>query len=380
MSTVFPSDLTSRSEYPVVAFLKGTDGSFRAEIEGATDQENDEFNARIEAGSKMFSKEALDLAVNTPSRVDSISLSYASDTSVTPSDSAWAFRPMPANCYAYNENDDSNQKILDGMTQTLNDYYAGKATVEDVTSSFKNAFQAMKNFMVGNHYASENDAESNKQILLDTYNVFRQYAVSTASTACQNEGKQIAQQYGVEGNTDWVYYNSDYYYESEEAKSAVKDCAADLADELGLGDIDFPTKFDDSLRAELYDSFNTNWNWGSTMNVGVSTMLNTGEVPPKDFKLFFKEQKYTQEQISNATSNINPDAGVLQVSSGSWKQEVEVPFSYDYDEKGHFNAASLINALGSSYQNSDAINSYLKNFDVYLKAYAYSTGSYGYSK
>lgn len=380
MPTAFPSDLTNQSKTPVIAFIKGPDGSFRAEVEGATQQENDEFNARIEAGGKMFSKKTLDLAVNTPSKADSISLSYASGNNITPSDSAWAFRPMPANCYAFNEDDDSNRKILDGMTQTLNDYYAGKATVEDVTSSFKDAFQAMKNFMVGNHYSSENDAKSNKQILLDTYNVFRQYAVSTASTACQNEGKQIAKQYATEGNTDWVYYNSDYYYKSEEAKSAVKDCAADLANEQGLGNVDFPIKFSDPLRAELYDSFNTNWNWGSTMNVGVSTMLNPDEVPPKDFKLFFTEQKYTQKQISDPATGINPDAGVLSVSSGSWKQEVDVPFRYDFDENGHFNAANLIQALDSSCRNPDEINSYLKNFDVYLKAYAYSTGSYGYSK
>lgn len=382
LSTVFPRDLTSKSEYPVFAFLKGTDGSFRAEIEGATDQENNEFNARISANSKMFSKEALDLAVNTPSRVDSISVSYASASgeSVTPSDSAWATRPMPANCYAYNENDDSNQKILESMTQTLNDYYAGKVTIDDVTTSFKNAFQAMKNFMVGNHYTSDNDVENNQQILLDTYNVFRQYAVSTASTACQNEGKQIAQQYGTEGNPDWVYYNSDYYYESEDVKSAVKDCAAGLAKELGLGNVDLPTEFNDPLRAELYNSFNTNWNWGSTKNVGVSTMLDTDKIPPKDFKFFFKEQKYTQKQISNTASDINSDAGVLLVSSGNWQQEVEVPFSYDFDKNGHFNVASLIQALSSSCQNSDEINSYLNNFDVYLKAYAYSTGSYGYFK
>lgn len=380
MSTVFPSGLKIKGEYPAFAFLTGPDGSFHAEVEGATDQENQEWTAQLEEGGKKFTKEMIDHAINMQPKTDCITVSNANGKPITPDDPAWAHRIMPSNCYGYNEYDDTNQTILNGMTRTLNDYYSGKATVDDVTSSFKNAFQAMQNHMIGDHYTTQNDVESNKQILLDTYNVFRQYAVSTASTACQNEGQKIAKQYGMEGNPDWVYYNSDYYNKSEAAKSAVKDCAADLAKKLGLGNVDFPTKFDDPLRAELYDNFNTNWNWSSTKNVGISSMLNPDKIPPKDFKLFFKENKYSDEQAAKAGPGINRDAGALWVSSGKWKQETEVPFSYNYDKNGHFNAASLIQASGVSCTNSEEINSFLKNFDVYLKAYAYSTGSYGYSK
>lgn len=323
-----------------------------------------------DAGVKNAKK---DVSIQSGSNMDTIDFK---SSGFTANDPEWVTEAMPAGCFGIEQDDKTNQKILDTMKQRLADFYQGNATIDDLIQNFKDCFQAIKNYNVEKHRTTADDVKNNTQMLEDTYDVFRQYAVGVAQSVCEQEGRKIAEQYGIEGNVDWVYYDADYYYESEGAKAAIRDCAAQMAKELNLGDVKLPTNFGNDVAMSLYDTFNTAWSWDSEQNVGCCAMLDPKQEPPEGFKLFFKERKYPENTKEGELSQ----NGVFQISIGDWKTEAEVPFSYNFADKfGHYNLLDLIKAP-SNMSNSDRINLYLRNFDVYMKFYAFGAGKYQYSK
>lgn len=105
------------------------------------------------------------------------------------------------------------------------------------------------------------NATDNQQIVSEVYEVFAKMNARAARNANYDEGLAENQAYG--GRSDgWGYYNSDYYYQCEEAKGLLRQAAGYVTGQWEIPAVDFEeieqnTIF--TLDGKL--DFNSCWNW-----------------------------------------------------------------------------------------------------------------------
>lgn len=228
---------------------------------------------------------------------------------------------MPNHCFGLEEGDNTNQKILEDARTCLNNYYLGKSTLDDIKQGFKETFEEIKQHNVNKFRTNGYNIADNTQILLDTYEKFKDLTVQSARGVCLEEGAKIANQYGGSQDQDWVYYDADYYYESEDLKSKLKDWASEVSVDNGLGNVDLSSRAKSRMLNNM-DDFNSSWAYDSKNNINRCEMIDSTIEPPKGFTFFYKEKKYSQNDFKNGTryciSARNPYAGKNETSTVSW--------------------------------------------------------------
>lgn len=117
---------------------------------------------------------------------------------------------------------------------------------------------------------------------------FRDRILEKAIERNDQEGLQYAAN-GKDGH--WQYYNSDYYYKTESAISAIKDGAMDYCRQKGSPDFAFAEPGDwcelTDIEATRCDDFNSAWEhrFGVSMH---QTFLDGDVAPPRDFIWFYE--------------------------------------------------------------------------------------------
>lgn len=324
-------------------------------IIGASDTMNREFRERMEKNTITFgSKAELDEYLKDMVRLE------VESTPIT-SENYWDFRkptqPMPKHCYGTDYGHQQHNKIK----EKLEDHYLNRAgSREELKNYFKDCCKDMRVTLAQDRKTTGMDAEHNRQIILDTYEIFRQVNSVMANLGCNREGKKLAQENGwQEGkNEDWVYYNADYYYEWEALMDVFREAAGEMAEEWKCGEINTSER-DIDHHLSYSSSFNQVWKNGSENGARICSMIDISEKPPEGFYLFFRD-----------CDKDNAHVGLLEAGIGETpkiREEIIFDVYGIYDQHPQFHHLSEF--LKKTNHADSAFQRYLSNFDVYTRYY-----------
>lgn len=257
--------------------------------------------------------------------------------------------PMPKHCYGtgfgYTQRNEINQM--------LQDYYTGKSvTTQELKEYFKDCRKDMRVVMAQESRTTGLDPVHNEQIILDTYEQFRMSNSVMANYGCQKEGERIAVKNGWrEGEpVDWVYYNADFYYRSEELRQIFKEAAQEMAHEWKCGEIDTSTRDTDN-NLSYSSSFHQVWNHSGNNGTRIMDMADLSEEPPLGFCLFFRE--------------------ILEGSAYYGIFQTGMEGKTDIGKKTALNPTQSYNlsTLFQKSSNNKSLLHYLRNFNAYTRYY-----------
>lgn len=258
-------------------------------------------------------------------------------------------QPMPKHCYGTGFGYMQTKEI----NQMLKDYYVGKSvTKEELKEYFKDCCKDMRVVMAQERRTTGLDPVHNEQIILDTYEQFRMSNSTMANYGCHKEGERIAVENGWhEGEpVDWVYYNADFYYQSEELRQIFKEAAQEMAREWKCGEIDTSTRdIDHSI--SYSSSFHQVWNNGACNGTRISEMIDLSEKPPAGFCMFYREVLEKSAYFGIFMAGMNGEMDIKK------KVSLNPERSYNFG------------ALFQKSSNNKSLLDYLNNFSVYTRYY-----------
>lgn len=269
-------------------------------------------------------------------------------------------KSMPSSVFGDRFGYDIQDSIYDCMT----DFYAGKISESDVKDYLEECCVSMRIYRTQQCQTSGYNVADNQQIVSQVYEVFAKMNARAALNANYNEGLAENQAYG--GRTDdWVYYNSDYYYQCEETKELLQQAAGHVTDKWEIPAID-PKEIEENTIYTLDGKldFNSCWNWEYRNQVGGGSMEDESVVPPKDFKFFFKKNSF-------------PDDGTLWVSLDGKRKDMDVPFSVSHTGslKGQiYRVYDLLDEDFMSKDNNKQYSRFLSGLTVFISWYAHESG------
>lgn len=257
--------------------------------------------------------------------------------------------PMPKHCYGtgfgYTQTNEINQM--------LKDYYVGKSvTKEELKEFFKDCCKDMRVVMAQENRTTGLDPVHNAQIILDTYEQLRMSNSTMANYGCQKEGERIAVKNGWrEGEPiDWVYYNADFYYQSEELRQIFKVAAQEMAREWKCGELDTSTRdMDNNL--SYSSSFHQVWSNSGSNGTRIIDMKDVSEKPPAGFRLFFRESLEGSAYFGMFLTGLDGKADIRTKTV--------------LDPKQFYNLGALL----QKSSNNKTLLHYLNNFNVHTRYY-----------
>lgn len=278
--------------------------------------------------------------------------------------------PMPKHCYGTSY----GYAYAKEMKQILKEHYQSKnCSLSELKDYFKDWCRDMRVDLAQERRTTGLDPKHNEQIILDTYDHFRQCNSVIADWACDEEGKDIARKYGWkegEQNKDWVYYNSDYYYDSKAVMQAIEEAAQELAAEWNIGRVDTSSRDQDD-KAHYSSDFHQVWAHGSENGAKICKMIDQGKVPPEGFTMFYRDC-ILEQGVTGGKEHV----GILDMGIGKGSSTVHVRRNllyYIYDAAHKDMKLPQIYHLREVFKNQDASYAdyykYLANFDVYTYDY-----------
>ncbi len=323
----------------------------RWSIVGASDKMNEEFDYRMQNNSIYCDRDKFMNETSTRLVVEGVAI-----TSENYADYRKPTGVMPKHCYGTDYGHKQNEKIQ----QNLKDYYlAQTVTKEELKDFFKDCCKDMRVILAQERKTTGLDADNNRQIILDTYEMFRMANSVMANLGCGEEGKKLARENGWKDgqDIDWVYYSADFYYESEELRDLFKGAAQEIAEEWECGKAD-TTEWDRDVLANYSSSFNEVWKNGSEYGARICSMLDVSKEPPKGFCLFFREFMGEKEHEGIVQAGVE---GGIDI-----KKKVIFDVFGKYDQHPQF---YHLKELLSNVGNGSAFEEYLDNFDIYTRYY-----------
>lgn len=227
------------------------------------------------------------------------------------------------------------------------------------------------------------------------YGEFRRMILDTAVQRNNAEGRRyVTGEMNCQRN--WKYYDSDYYYQSEDAISALTDSFLTKVREMGWEDkVSVPDYKAKGL--DLYNNFNSALS--NHFNVDDRFVIDTEQVPPRDFRWFYQsggnggspvlasltitEPDGTETIIDYAGKDFdptNPTKGTTWAAykdeDGTWQYE-SADFTYDFSMEDLKNVAGLLKFAGRAGASREAAYRFLKNLQLYPGGYFSRFPQYG---
>lgn len=221
------------------------------------------------------------------------------------------------------------------------------------------------------------------------YGEFRRMILDTAVQRSNAEGRQyITGELNCQRN--WKYYNSDYYYQSEDAISALTDKFLSKVREMGWEDkVSVPDYKAKGLN--LYNNFNSALS--NHFNVDDQFVIDTEQAPPRDFRWFYQSGgtgsgygkvtarwserpdgtiydyvDYTTPGFDPADPTKGTTWAAYKDENGTWQYD-SVDFTYDFSKDDLKNVAGLLRFAGKTGTSWGAVNQFLKNLQLYPGGY-----------
>lgn len=311
-------------------------------IVGASDRMNERYNKRMRENA-IYERDVKDIIVPY------YGVEKTPITSENYEDIRKPTHPMPKHCYGTS----FGYELKAEIDQMLKDYYLNKSvTKKELKEYFKDCCKDMRVVMAQEKRTTGLDVEHNRQIILDTYEQFRMSNSVMANYGCQKEGEIVAKKNGwrEEDEIDWVYYNADYYYESEELRQILKEAVAEMAEEWNCGEID-TSKRDTDQALSYSSSFNQVWDNAGKNGTRICSMSDSNAVPPKGFYLFFREIAEENKCVGSF------QAGITAKTDIRGKTALNPMKSYQ------------LNDLFPNIDRNSTLLQYLNNFEVHTRYY-----------
>lgn len=274
-----------------------------------------------------------------------------------------------------------DSRIIDEIGSVFEGYYAGKMSIEGITQKFNEVVQKVRDFEEKEGIASKGDMEHFAKVVSDVHRTFKVISVSAAFQANLEEGQKLASQYGTPGRKNFLYYNSDYYFQCEEINQAFSRQATEMLEGTGfLPDTGKP----DSVKKDMYENFNAYWQDFASCSARMGDMIDTDLEPPRDFIFFYKEDRYTEPERDALIAQQGADSphlfdGILKVSCGGWNTEGNVTLGYGPNAALGNNALELLSRFSEAADSR--IARFLQNFNIhqvfYSTDYLYRLGRIG---
>lgn len=175
------------------------------------------------------------------------------------------------------------------ISDRMQEFYEGKINEEDLEKYFGYCCSYMRIYRTQQRQTSGTNEDDNRQILSEIYDLFAKENMRAADRANYHEGERINLSYGGRSD-DWTYYNADYYYKCEETRDKLRKMAENVAAKWKVSSFD--TQEVEKKSKYTMDGgldFNSGWNFGFRNQTGRSSLTKESMVPPKGFKMFFKE-------------------------------------------------------------------------------------------
>lgn len=272
-------------------------------------------------------------------------------------------------------------RIEDEIDSLFEDYYAGKAPVESITQKFNEVVQKVRDFEEKEGIASKEDMEHFAKVVSDVHSKFKMRSISSAFNANDQEGQELGKQYGTPGRTNFLYYNSDYYFQCEEINQAFSRQANEMLEETG-----FPLNIEKpaSGKRGMYENFNAYWGHFARCSARMGDMIDTDMEPPRGFVFFYKADRYTEPERDALIAQQGAGSphlfdGILKVSCGGWNTEGNVTLGYGPNAALGNNVLELLNRFSEA--SDSRISRFLENFNIhqvfYSTDYLYRLGLIG---
>lgn len=268
---------------------------------------------------------------------------------------------MPQSIFADKFGYDMQKDIANYM----NNYYRGEMSKEELGDYFEMCCVDMRNYRAQQCQTTGKSDIDNTQIVSQMYEIFAKENARAARSANYIEGEAYNNSYGDDyRNDDWVYYNADYYYQCKETKEILGEVVNGVAKKWEISPVD--TEEIENKSQYTLDGgfdFNSGWNFTYRNQVGRASISEEAVVPPKNFKLFYKEN-----MRSTGTDNI----GKMEMWIGKNRYSKEVLFYTTRDSlKGQiFNAGNLMKNYYQQTDNSKDYADFLKYISVFTRWYS----------
>lgn len=217
------------------------------------------------------------------------------------------------------------------------------------------------------------------------YSEFRRQILDTAVQRSHREGQRyITGEMNAQRN--WKYYNSDYYFKSEAALSAITDGLNQIAQGPAYEGFAIPDYKAKGLN--LYYNFNSAFS--NQFCADEQFMKDPDMVPPENFQWFYQSGGDSSRKVFMARlSSVNGvpvkyDDGPRHFDPTDWstattwaayrdaqgnRHIVSTDFFFDYDKSDLRNVGALLKFTNGNSAQDAAVNRFLKNLQAYPAGY-----------
>lgn len=279
---------------------------------------------------------------------------------------------MPGSCLV----DEFGYQIYKDTYNIFDNYYRNNLSEDKLAKIFIDYCKEMRIHQTQIRNTTGTNKKDNQQIILNIYELFQQKNAAFAIGTCYEEGKQIAKQYDGR-ERDWIYYNSDYHYQTEHVREVLRNAAKQVAKEwdIEIEEADFETCEKETTVIGGLD-FNSGWKVAAEQTYRC-TMLNPQDVPPKNFTFYFQEHRNKYKHFDDYYC-YEAQKGVIRISIGEDILELDVPFDANQKEKQYFLAGDLVRKHASK-EFIEKTEGFADHFFVFLRQFGTILNWYEFS-
>ena len=280
---------------------------------------------------------------------------------------------MPKNLVSYAMWSRCEPKITQPLFDSFERFYRGIDDEKSVEQTMSSLVANLKGYYTDQGY---NPEEFMPSLIEDVYDIARMGNIRGVGIASLNESRALdtANRGFQRESKDSVYYNSDFYYSSEEMKGTLVSLTKKIATKYGVdpAKLELPTSYPEGdVRKGIYSSYNTIVAGDAFNKRRIGWMLDETMVPPKGLRFFYQGNTngtntlvptLSAPRYDDGDSNFD---GVVQIWYGDWSFTGRVPVrknSYLYPISVNMFDAVTMNHPGEV---PGEIVPFLKNWDFF---------------
>lgn len=278
--------------------------------------------------------------------------------------------------------DQESQAVIEG-------FFDGKVSEETLSETFQDLFTRFSTACKTTGYPIPLETKEGNQVMLDSfYSEFRRKILDAAVQRNHQEGQQYVTG-EMNAQRNWKYYNADYYYQSEKALSAITDGVNELIKDRAYSGFTFRDYAAEGLN--LYDNFNSAVS--NNISCDEQYILDSRKAPPEGFRWFYQSggdsgrviqanglivtdaNGNVVEQYDYRPTQFDPKDFRTATTWASYRDGqgtehfISTDFFYNGTKSDLRNLSALLNFTGGDKTQDSAVNSFLKNLQVYSQGY-----------